>query len=75
MDDVVGQLRSRLGERATSIDEDSKPLSVATTSSLDALRSYSLGQKSYVQGEYAGAASFYEHAAELDPQFGLAWMG
>ena len=75
VDDVVGQLRSRLGERATSIDEDSKPLSVATTSSLDALRSYSLGQKSYVQGEYAGAAAFYEHAAELDPQFGLAWMG
>ena len=75
VDSVVQQLRSHLGEDPPAIDRDSLPLSIATTGSLDALRSYSLGQKSYTVGDYAGAASYFERASKLDPEFALAWLG
>lgn len=73
-DKVVADLRGRLGENAGQVEKDSTPLPAATTSSLDALRAYALGQKLYARSDYPGALAMYQQAVELDPDFALAWM-
>lgn len=45
------------------------PLDQATTSSLEALKAYSLGRKQ----NFAAAIPYYEHAIELDPNFAAAY--
>jgi len=73
-DDVVARLRGRLGETLVQVEKDSTPLPAVTTGSLDALRSYSIGQKLYARGDYPGALAMFQQAVELDPEFALAWM-
>jgi eukaryotic-like serine/threonine-protein kinase len=65
-------LRARLGEPAASIRRFKVPLS-ATTDSLTALVSYSIGMK--VRREQGDTASVpdLERAVELDPRFALAY--
>ncbi len=75
IDKVTAALRGKLGEAVKSIEQDSAPLPQVTTTNLDALRAYALGQKAYGQGNYVDALQFYERATELDPQFALAWIG
>ncbi|WP_119716711.1 putative peptide modification system cyclase [Cognatilysobacter tabacisoli] len=75
IDRVTAALRGKLGENLQSVERDSAPLPQVTTSSLDALRAYALGQKAYGRGEFKQALQFYERATALDPQFALGWMG
>ncbi|MEE7565982.1 putative peptide modification system cyclase, partial [Xanthomonas sp. Kuri4-3] len=75
VDKVTADLRDRLGEDANSIRGTSQPLPEVTTSSLDALRAYSLGQTRYAKGDYRAAVAFYQQAVEVDEQFALAWLG
>lgn len=67
-------LRRRLGESLPSVQKFDVPAE-ATTSSLEALKSYSLGNA--VQREKGDAPSipFLKHAVELDPDFALAYAG
>lgn len=67
-------LRTRLGESLPSVQKFDVPAE-ATTSSLEALKSYSLGNA--VQKEKGDAPSipFLKHAVELDPNFALAYVG
>ena len=78
-DDVLGavdratmRLRAKLGESLRSIEARNTPLAQATTSSLDALKAFSLGEARFVQGAQFEAIPFYERAIELDPDFALA---
>jgi eukaryotic-like serine/threonine-protein kinase len=64
-------LRNKLGESLGSLQKYSAPVE-ATTSSLDALKAYSLGRVN--QGSTA-TLSFYKRAVELDPNFALAYAG
>jgi eukaryotic-like serine/threonine-protein kinase len=67
-------LRGKLGESLNSVQKYDTPLEAATTSSLEALRAYSLGQRIRpAQGDEA-ALPFYNHAVELDPDFARAYV-
>jgi eukaryotic-like serine/threonine-protein kinase len=71
---AVAHLRSKLGESLASVQKFDKPLAEATTSSLEALKSYSLGQeKRNRAGDDPGSIPFYQRAIELDPNFASAY--
>jgi eukaryotic-like serine/threonine-protein kinase len=67
-------LRSKLGESLPSVQKFDVPIE-ATTTSLEALKNYSLGIK--VSREHGSAPSipFFKRAIELDPGFPMAYVG
>ena len=66
------QLREKLGESLTTIQKYDKPLEQVTTSSLEALKSYTQGFKAQ---DSATAVTYYKRAVDLDPNFATAWLG
>jgi eukaryotic-like serine/threonine-protein kinase len=73
LDQATTQLREKLGESLASIKKFDKPLEEATTSSLEALKAFSLGDEKHTTGNDIGAIPFYKQAIELDPNFALAY--
>jgi serine/threonine protein kinase/tetratricopeptide (TPR) repeat protein len=73
---AVGQaasaLRVKLGESLASIHKFDTPPDDATTSSLEALKAFSLGEEQRAKVGDAGSVAFYKKAIELDPNFALA---
>jgi eukaryotic-like serine/threonine-protein kinase len=67
------QLREKLGESLGSIQKFDKPLEEATTSSLEALKSFTLGDVKHAAVDEVGAIPFYKRAIELDPNFAMAY--
>jgi serine/threonine protein kinase/tetratricopeptide (TPR) repeat protein len=66
-------IRRKLGESLASIQKFNTPIEEATTSSLEALKAYSLGtQTRATQGEEP-AAPFFKQAVTLDPNFAIAY--
>jgi serine/threonine protein kinase len=72
---AVTKIRAKLGESLSSIQKFDTPIAEATTSSLEALRAYSLGAKNLTQSSDVEAIPFYKRAIELDPNFALAYAG
>jgi DNA-binding winged helix-turn-helix (wHTH) protein/predicted Zn-dependent protease len=72
---VASLLRARLGESLASIQQHDVPLEQATTFSLDALRAYNLGLKTWDKEGDKAAVPFFKHATELDPNFAMAYAG
>jgi tetratricopeptide (TPR) repeat protein len=71
--DVGNQLRERLGEAVASVQQHSKPLDQATTSSLEALQAFTEGRHTqWTRGE-AASIPFHQRAVELDPNFARAY--
>ena len=70
---AVSNLRAKLGESLNSIEKFDRPLSQATTSSLEALRAFSLGDQQRAKGRDFDAIPFFKRAVELDPDFALAY--
>ncbi|HKR10426.1 MAG TPA: protein kinase [Pyrinomonadaceae bacterium] len=68
------ELREKLGESLSSIQEFDAKLEV-TTSSLEALKEYALGRADQDRGQFFKAIEFYKRATELDPNFAVAWLG
>jgi serine/threonine protein kinase/tetratricopeptide (TPR) repeat protein len=69
----ASELRGKLGESLSSIQQYDVPLEQATTSSLDALQAYTLGRKEMlVQTDSAAAIPLFERAISLDPNFAMA---
>jgi tetratricopeptide (TPR) repeat protein/predicted Ser/Thr protein kinase len=66
-------LRRKLGESLSTVQKFDVPLAEATTSSLEALKAYSLGWKAFQQQESSAAVPYYRRAIELDPNFALAY--
>ncbi|HYL84008.1 MAG TPA: winged helix-turn-helix domain-containing protein [Candidatus Angelobacter sp.] len=67
------KMREKLGESLASIQKYDVPLEHATTPSLEALKAYSMGLKTWwAQGETAGFP-FFVRAVELDPSFAMAY--
>jgi serine/threonine protein kinase/tetratricopeptide (TPR) repeat protein len=64
-------MREKLGESLTTIQKYDKPLEQATTSSLEALKSYSQGFKAQ---DFATKITYFKRAVELDPNFATAWL-
>jgi serine/threonine protein kinase/tetratricopeptide (TPR) repeat protein len=75
--DAVGQaaakLRGELGESLASVQKFDVPLMEATTSSLEALKAYSLGQKTQGQKGFAAALPYFQRAIQLDPNFAMGY--
>ena len=69
---AASSLRAKLGESLSSIQKFGTPIEDATTSSLPALKAYSLGLRTaYASGDMASLPSL-ETAVELDPRFAIA---
>ncbi|HYV07311.1 MAG TPA: protein kinase [Blastocatellia bacterium] len=68
------RLREQLGESLSSIQNFDAPIEQATTASLPALKSYSLGLEQANSGNYPKAIPFYQRAVELDPTFALGYQ-
>jgi len=68
------RLREKLGESLSSIQRFDAPLEL-TTSSLEALKAYSLGFEQAGRGRLLEAIAFYKRATELDPNFASAYSG
>jgi tetratricopeptide (TPR) repeat protein len=73
MDRSASAIRARLGESLASVQKFSTPIEEATTSSLEALKAYSIGRKVGFQKGDAAAIPFQERAVELDPSFAMAY--
>ena len=68
------KLREKLGESLASVQQFDKPLDQATTSSLEALKAFTLGDALHNKLEDIQALPFYQRAIELDPNFALAHL-
>ena len=69
---ATSKLREKLGESLPTIQKFDAPIEQATTSSLEALKAYSLGNEQQNRARYIEAIPFYKRAIELDPNFALA---
>jgi len=72
LDRAASQLREKLGESIGSVEKFATPLEQATTSSLEALQAFSLGQAEHMKIEDEKAVPDLKRAVELDPNFALA---
>jgi len=67
------KLRERLGESLNSIQKYDVPIHQATTSSLEALKAYSVGFEYQLKGKYLEAIPFFKTATATDPNFARAY--
>ena len=73
--DAAFQLRAKLGESHESMMTFNAPLDQATTSSLEALQAYALGNRTAdISNDYVAAVPFFEKAIALDPNFAMAYL-
>ena len=70
---TASEIRNKLGESLSTVRKFDTPLEQATTTSLEALKAYSLGRKASAGSEYAAAVPFLERAIRLDPNFSIAY--
>lgn len=73
LDKATARLRGKLGESLASIHQFDQPLAMATTSSLPALKAFTLAGQELGQGEYGKAVTAAQQAVALDPNFAMAY--
>ncbi len=73
LDAAASHLREKLGESIGSVQKFATPLEQATTSSLEALQQFSLGQAQHQKGKDEEALPYLKRAIELDPNFAMAY--
>jgi serine/threonine protein kinase/tetratricopeptide (TPR) repeat protein len=73
LDSGASSLRAKLGESLGSVQQFAKPLEQATTSSLEALQAFSLGQTEHQRLHDDRAIPHLKRAVELDPNFAMAY--
>jgi tetratricopeptide (TPR) repeat protein/predicted Ser/Thr protein kinase len=72
--EAASRLRGELGESLATVQKFDVPLEQATTSSLEALQAYSLGEKAVHEKGSAAALPYHQRAIELDPNFATGYM-
>jgi serine/threonine protein kinase/tetratricopeptide (TPR) repeat protein len=74
LSEMSRKFRTRIGESLISVERHSRPLAEATTSSIEALKAYSMGMKLALSssGGAEAALPFFRRAVEIDPNFGIA---
>jgi serine/threonine protein kinase/Flp pilus assembly protein TadD len=71
---AASAIRDKLGESLSTVQKYNTPLDEVTTSSLEALQAFSLGEKTMEgTGDAASAIPFLQRAVQLDPNFALAY--
>jgi DNA-binding winged helix-turn-helix (wHTH) protein/tetratricopeptide (TPR) repeat protein len=71
--ETASKLRGELGESLATVHKFDVPLEQATTSSLEALKAYSLGIKAFRAEGPAASVPYHQHAIQLDPNFALGY--
>jgi tetratricopeptide (TPR) repeat protein len=75
--DAVGEaaskLRNELGESLATVQKFDVPLEQATTSSLEALKAYTLGLRAFREDGPAASLPYQQRAIELDPTFAMGY--
>jgi len=71
--EATSKLRGELGETLATVQKFDVPLAQATTSSLEALKAYSLGEKAYREKGQAAALPYHQRAIEVDPNFAMGY--
>jgi tetratricopeptide (TPR) repeat protein len=72
LDRAASSLRGKLGESIGSVQKFDTPLEAATTSSLDALKEFSLGEAEHQKFNDEAAIPHLKRAVELDPNFAMS---
>ncbi len=71
--EAASKLRGELGESLATVQKFDVPLDQATTSSLEALKAYSLARKARNEKGFAAALPYQQRAIELDPNFAMGY--
>lgn len=72
--EAASSLRGELGESLATVQKFDVPLSQATTSSLDALKAFSVGNRTFREKGPAAALPTFQRAIELDPNFAMGYL-
>jgi eukaryotic-like serine/threonine-protein kinase len=70
---AASKLRAELGESLATVQKFDVPLQQATTPSLEALKSLSLGRRAGNEEGDEAALPYHKRAIELDPNFAMAY--
>jgi DNA-binding winged helix-turn-helix (wHTH) protein/tetratricopeptide (TPR) repeat protein len=73
LDGAAVDLRRKLGESLSSIQKNDVPIEQATTTSLEGLKAFSLGQAARNRGLEPQSVPYFQNAIELDPNFAMAY--
>ena len=73
VDKAASSLRAEMGESLATVQKFDIPLAQATTSSLEALKAFSLGSKAMGESGVSAALTYNQRAIELDPNFAMAY--
>ncbi len=71
--EAASNLRGELGESLATVQKFDVPLEQATTSSLEALKAYSLGWRIAGEKGMAAALPYHQRAIEVDPNFAMGY--
>ena len=69
---AVSKMRGKLGESLASVQKYDVPIDQVTTSSLEALKAFAMGNAEFDQEREIPSLTYYKRAVELDPNF--AWV-
>ncbi len=70
---ATSKLREKLGESLASIQKFDVPIEQVTTSSLEALKAFAMGNAEFEQEREMQSLPFYKRAVELDPNFAFVY--
>ena len=70
---AASKMRGELGESLATVQKFDVPLEEATTSSLEALKAYTLGLKAHLEKGPGAALPYHQRAIQLDPNFALGY--
>ena len=70
---AASKLRSELGESLATVQKFDVPLASATTSSLEALKAYSLALKADSEKGHVASLPYDQRAIEIDPNFAMGY--
>jgi eukaryotic-like serine/threonine-protein kinase len=73
LSEAATRMRRKLGESLASVQKYDAPVEQATTPSLQALKAYSVGMKTWHAKGTTDALPFLQRAVELDPKFAIAY--
>src|SRR5207253_8281200 len=73
LDASAAEIRRKLGESLSSIQKNNVPIEQATTTSLEGLKAFSLGQAARNRGMEPQSIPYFQNAIELDPNFAMAY--
>jgi len=71
--EASSKLRGELGESLATVQKFDVPLDEATTSSLEALKAHSLGEKAFRESGSTAALPYHQRAIQLDPGFAMGY--